>query len=76
MQEIIENIVKHLVHNPNQVIIEMKDDSGFLVIDIRVAQEDMGRVIGHEGSRIKALRLIASAVASNQKKKVKLNLLE
>ncbi len=63
-RELVEYIVKRLVLQADQVSVsERTDDRGVTAITIRVAQEDIGRVIGKKGATINAIRLVAKAAA-------------
>lgn len=63
-RELVEYIVKRLVLQPEHVdVSERTDDRGVTAITIRVAQEDIGRVIGKKGATINAIRLVAKAAA-------------
>lgn len=63
-RELIEYIVKRLVLQPEHVdVSERTDDRGVTAITIRVAREDIGRVIGKKGATINAIRLVAKAAA-------------
>ena len=59
MKKLLEFIIKSIVDNPKDVVVsETKDQSGILLLDLKVNQEDMGKVIGREGNIIKAIRNI------------------
>lgn len=63
-RELVEYIVKRLVLQPEHVdVSERTDDRGVTAITIRVAREDIGRVIGKKGATINAIRLVAKAAA-------------
>ena len=63
-RELVEFIVKRLVLQPEHVdVSERTDDRGVTAITIRVAREDIGRVIGKKGATINAIRLVAKAAA-------------
>jgi len=59
IHEIIEYVVKQLVDQPDQVVISLLNEEGKRVVNIRVAEKDIGKVIGKEGQTIKALRSLA-----------------
>ena len=70
MKELIEVIAKNLVDIPEQVsVTEKKDDKG-IVLELRVAPEDMGKVIGKQGRIAKAIRTVVKAAAIHDDKKV------
>ncbi len=70
MKELVEVIAKALVENPDEVVVteSMKDDE--LVIELKVASSDMGKVIGKQGRIAKAIRSVVKAAASRDDKKV------
>jgi len=63
---VIENIVDH----PEQVAIEEKDEEYGKKISIKVAQEDIGLIIGREGRRIKAIRRLAGIIGTKMQTKI------
>ncbi|ACZ19646.1 KH type 2 domain protein [Thermanaerovibrio acidaminovorans DSM 6589] len=68
---LVEWIVKGLVDLPDQVeVTEDRGSSGAVLVTIKVADQDMGRVIGKKGSTINAIRLIAKAAAVKAKERV------
>ncbi len=70
MKELIEVIAKSLVKNPEQVSVTAADDKGVTVYEIRVAPEDMGKVIGKQGRIAKALRTVVKAAATRENQRV------
>lgn len=76
VEGIIKTILENLVENSNAIKISNDTKDGFTHIYIKVDQGDMGRVIGHSGSRIQAIRLLASAIGSSSNMKIKLTLVE
>ena len=71
MVKLIETIAKSLVDHPESVIVtekEVKGDS--VVIELKVAADDMGKVIGRQGRIAKALRTVVKAASVKQNKKV------
>ncbi len=72
MKELVEVIAKSLVDHPEEVTVtvtETEDDKS-IVIELRVAQEDMGKVSGKQGRIAKAIRSVVKAAASRADKKV------
>ncbi len=68
-QELIEYVVKQIVNNPDDVtvsLVKSNQDASFL--EISVHEQDRGKVIGRLGQTIKALRMFASAISSDDKK--------
>ena len=77
MKEFIEFIVKHLVDDPESVIIqEAYLDKSTLEFTLRVASGDVGKVIGKQGKTIIAMRTLLTAVASRAHKKVVLKIVD
>ena len=70
MKEIVELIAKSLVDNPDQVVVEEKEDDRVVVYELHVAPDDMGKVIGKQGRIAKALRTVVKAAATRENKKV------
>ncbi len=70
MKELVEVIAKALVENPDQVEVTEKESGKTLVIELRVAPSDMGKVIGKQGRIAKAIRAVVKAAASKDDRKV------
>ncbi len=70
MKELVEVIAKALVDNPEGVVVTEKEDGKNIVIELHVAQEDMGKVIGKQGRIAKAIRSVVKAASSKENKKV------
>lgn len=76
MKEFVEKIVKQLVDNPDKVSVTEVDGERTTVIELRVAKEDLGKVIGREGRIAKAIRVLLSAATSREQKKCVLEIVE
>ncbi len=70
MRDLVESIVKNLVHVPDQVDIKEIENEDNITIEIRVADEDTGRVIGKQGRIIKAIRTVVRASSVSLEKRV------
>ena len=70
MKELVEVIAKALVDNPDEVSVSETENEKAIVIELRVAQSDMGKVIGKQGRIAKAIRSVVKAAASKEDKKV------
>ena len=70
MKELVEVIAKSLVDYPDQVVVTETENEKAIVLELRVAQSDMGKVIGKQGRIAKALRSVVKAAASKEEKKV------
>lgn len=70
MKELLEVIVKGLVDNKEQISIEKKTMNDTIVLSVKVAQGDMGQLIGKQGKMAKSIRTVMKSVASKEHKKV------
>jgi predicted RNA-binding protein YlqC (UPF0109 family) len=70
MKELIEVIAKSLVKNPDQVSVTAVNDKGVTVFELRVAPEDMGKVIGKQGRIAKAMRTVVKAAATRDNQRI------
>ena len=71
MVKLVETIAKSLVSSPDEVIVrELPARGDSMVIELKVAEKDMGKVIGKQGRIAKALRTVVKAAAVKQNKKV------
>ena len=76
MKELVEQIARALVNNPDDVKVEESGGERTSVIELRVAQEDLGRVIGKEGRTAKAIRTILNGASTKVNKRVVLEIME
>ena len=70
MKDLVEVIAKSLVDCPDEVVVTQKETDRAIIIELRVAQSDMGKVIGKQGRIAKAIRAVVKAAASKEEKKV------
>lgn len=70
MKELIEYIARSLVDNPDEVSITQVDGEKSIILELRVAPEDMGKVIGKQGRIAKAIRTVIKAAAAKEGKRV------
>ena len=70
MKELVEVIAKSLVYHPEEVVVTETEHDKSIVIELRVAQMDMGKVIGKQGRIAKAIRSVVKAAASKEDRKV------
>ena len=70
MEEILKTIIENLVDQKDQVQITRVDDEKGVLLKVKVADEDMGKVIGKQGRIAKAIRTVMKAVTSREHKKV------
>lgn len=76
MKELVEVIAKALVEFPEEVVVTENQSEKAIVIELRVAQSDMGKVIGKQGRIAKAIRCVVKAAASKEEKKVVVEILQ
>ena len=76
MKELIERIAKALVDKPEEVTVREIDGEHTSVIELKVAKEDLGKVIGKHGRTAEAMRTILTAASTKIKKRCVLELLE
>ncbi len=76
MKELVELIAKSLVDNPDKVKVAELEGEQSSVLELKVAQEDMGKVIGKQGRNAQAIRTILSAAGMKLKKRVTLEIIE
>ena len=77
MKEVLEIIAKSLVDYPEQVDVkEINNEDQTVTLELRVAESDMGKVIGRQGRIAKAIRTVVKAAASRENKKVAVEILQ
>jgi len=76
MKDLIILIAKALVDNPDQVQVTEVEGNQTTVLELKVAKEDLGKVIGKEGRNARAMRTILSAASAKLKKRSVLEILE
>ena len=76
MKELIQYIAKALVDNPDQVVVEEITTQQSLVLELRVAKEDLGKVIGKKGRTAQAMRTILSCASAKIQKRAILEIVE
>jgi predicted RNA-binding protein YlqC (UPF0109 family) len=76
MRELVENIAKALVDNPEQVSVAEVEGEQTTVLELRVAQPDLGKVIGKQGRTARAIRTILGAAGMKLRKRFVLEILE
>ena len=70
MKALVEVITKALVDHPEEVVLTEKNEGKAIVIEVKVADSDMGKVIGKQGRIAKAIRAVVKAAAAKEDKKV------
>lgn len=76
MKDLVKVIAKSLVDHPEEVNVTEKESDGVIVVELRVASDDMGKVIGKQGRIAKAIRTVVKAASSKDKKKVVVDILQ
>ena len=76
MKELVEVIAKALVDDPDSVAVSERQDGRTTVIEVRVADSDMGKVIGKQGRIAKAIRSFVKAAAAKEDKKVVVDIIQ
>ncbi len=77
LKELLRTMVAGLVQNPGEIqITEREEEDNRVVLELKVAQPDIGRVIGRQGRTIKAIRVIVKAASSDPVKRVFVDVLD
>lgn len=76
MKELVEVIAKALVENPDEVVVKETEKERVIVIELRVAPSDMGKVIGKSGRIAKAIRSVVKAASAGYTKKVVVDIMQ
>ena len=76
MKDLVENIARALVDQPEEVSVTLIEGQQTTVLELQVAQEDLGKVIGRQGRTARAIRTILGASGTKQKKHFVLEILE
>ena len=76
MRELVEFLVRALVEEPDAVRVDEVEENGDIVLEVTVADDDLGRVIGRGGRIANALRTVAKAAATRAERRVIVEILE
>jgi predicted RNA-binding protein YlqC (UPF0109 family) len=76
LAELLAHLARHLVDNPDAVEVEEVEREGATVLQLRVAKEDVGKVIGRQGRIARALRAIVRASGARSHRRVVLEILD
>ena len=76
MVALVEHLAKALVDEPNEVEVEAFDEGGQTVLELFVAEDDLGRIIGRGGRMARSLRTIVNAAALRTRKRYQLEIVE
>lgn len=76
MKELIRHIIQALVDHPEQVAISEVEGKQITVLEVKVAKEDLGKVIGKQGRNAKAIRTILNAASAKASKRAIMEIIE
>ena len=76
MKELVEVIAKSLVDYPDQVVVTETENEKAIVLELRVAQSDMGKVIGRQGRIAKEIRTLMRSYAQRQNTRVTVDIVD
>jgi predicted RNA-binding protein YlqC (UPF0109 family) len=76
MKELVLYLARHLVNQPDAVDVKETQGDTASILELRVAKEDLGRIIGKQGRTAKSIRTILNAAASRTNRKVILEIVE
>ena len=76
MNELVEVIAKSLVEHPDEGVVTETENEKTILVELRVAPSDMGKVIGKQGRIAKAIRSVVKASSSKEEKKVGVEILQ
>lgn len=76
MRELVEFVVRALVEQPDKVEVEEFEEDGDLVLEVSVAEDDLGRVIGRGGRIANAIRTVARAAGARDDRRVIVDILD
>jgi uncharacterized protein len=74
--ELVDYLVRSIVESPDDVEVDEYEEDGELVLEVKVADDDLGRVIGREGRVAKAIRTIARAAGAREDRRVSVDIVE
>lgn len=76
MKELVEVIAKALVDHPDEVVVTESQEDGEIIVELKVAPEDMGKVIGRHGRIAKAIRSVVKAASFRAEQRVSVEIVE
>lgn len=74
MEELVQYIAESIVDNPFEVSVNRVEDNNSITVELSVADEDMGKVIGKRGRIAKAIRTVVNAAAAKEGTKIKVDI--
>ena len=76
MKELVEVIAKALVDHPDEVVVTEREEGDNLILELKVASQDMGKVIGRQGRIAKAIRSVVKAASTRTNKRVTVDIVQ
>jgi len=76
VQELVEMIAKALVDDPDKVVVSQLQGEQTTILELKVAQDDLGKVIGKQGRTARAIRVILGAAGMKEKRRYNLEIIE
>ena len=76
MKQILETIIKNIVEKPDEATITEKEEKDRIVLEVKVAESDMGRVIGKQGKVANSIRTLMKALNGKTSKKISIEFLD
>ena len=76
MKELVEVIAKALVDHPDEVVVTEREEGDDLILELKVASQDMGKVIGRQGRIAKAIRSVVKAASTRTNKRVTVDIVQ
>ncbi|HHP51092.1 MAG TPA: KH domain-containing protein [Moorella mulderi] len=76
MKELLLTLAQALVDNPDQVTVNQVEGEKSVILELKVAQEDMGKVIGKQGRIARAIRTLVKAAAAHEGKRVVVEIIQ
>jgi predicted RNA-binding protein YlqC (UPF0109 family) len=76
MEDLIENIVKGLVADPEEVRVERTEGDGEIVYQLEVGKDDLGKVIGRQGRTVRAIRTVVGAASARSGERTHVEILD
>ena len=76
MKELLLYIAQNLVDHPDQVTVTEREENGEIVLELRVADGDMGKVIGRQGRIAKEIRVLVKSLAQRSQKRVSVDIVD
>ena len=76
MKELVEVIAKALVDHPDEVVVTEREEGDDIILELKVASQDMGKVIGRQGRIAKAIRSVVKAASTRTDKRVTVDIVQ